>query len=293
MVINNFKTQVAALGTCNIDFLMKVPRFSRADDEVDVDHLKIFLGGSATNFALNISRMGVNVGIIARVGDDEYGQFASTKFLEEGVNIDRLMKISDTTGMAFIAVDEEGERSIYTVMGANAQFKLEESDVEYIKNSQILHLTGMYLEVVEEASKHANYLSLNPGTSLASYGMDCLSKILKRTNILFLNRKEVSLLTGEKYNTGARKLVEFGVSQVVVTCGRHGACLCTPDGIIHSPTSPINSLDTTGAGDAFAAGFIAGLVKNKPPEKCLQMGNELASSCVEMLGAVDLGHYQI
>jgi sugar/nucleoside kinase (ribokinase family) len=293
MVINKFKPQVAALGTCNIDFLMKVPRFSRADDEVDVEDLKIFLGGSASNFALNISRMGVNVGIIARIGDDEYGQFASTKFLQEGVNIDRLVEISDITGMAFIAVDKDGERSIYTVMGANAQFKLERSDIKYIKNAQILHLTGMYLEVVEEASKHAHYLSLSPGTSLASYGMDCLNKILKRTNILFLNRREVALLTGEEYKTGTRKLVEFGVDQVVVTCGRQGACLYTPDGIINSPTHPINSLDTTGAGDAFAAGFIAGLVKNKKPEKCLQMGNELASSCVEMLGAVDLGHYQI
>lgn len=292
MAMDNLNSQITALGTCNIDFLMKVPRFSRADDEVDVEDLKIFLGGSATNFALNLSRMGVKVGVIARIGDDEYGQFASSKLQKEGVNIERLVKVSDTTGMAFIAVDKEGERSIYTVMGANARFKLEKNDIESIKNSHIVHLTGMYWEVVEEVSKHADYLSLNPGTALVSYGMEKLGKILKRTNVLFLNRREVSLLTGDDYNTGARKLVEFGVSQVVVTCGRQGACLYTADEIIHSPTSTVNSLDTTGAGDAFAAGFIAGVVKNKKLEKCLQMGNELASSCVERLGAVDSGNYQ-
>ena len=66
--------------------------------------------------------------------------------------------------------------------------------LNHIKNSEILHITGMYIEVVEEASKHANLLSFNPGTLLSSYGMESLEKILKRTHILFLNKKEVTLL---------------------------------------------------------------------------------------------------
>lgn len=280
--------QVAALGTCNIDFIMKVPRFSEADDEVDVEKMTVTLGGSATNFAVGLSRMGVDVGIMARIGYDNFGEFVINKFEKEDVRTDRLLKISESTGMAFIAVDNKGERSIYTSMGANAQFKLEKEDVEYIKQSKLLHITGMYKEVVEEASKHAGLLSLNPGTALSSYGVDTLEKVIKRTKIIFLNKKEVTLLTGKDLEAGAKILLDMGVPMVVITCGRRGASLYTPEGKIHSTSTGAEALDTTGAGDAFAAGFIASFVKNEDVNKCLQMGNLLASNCVSELGAINV-----
>jgi sugar/nucleoside kinase (ribokinase family) len=280
--------EVAALGTCNVDFIMKVPRFSEADDEVDVEKMTVSLGGSASNFAVGLSRVGVDVGIIARVGYDNFGEFAAKKFEKESVKTDRLLKIPGSTGMAFIAVDREGERSIYASMGANAQFNLEKEDVEYIKNSKLLHITGMYKEVVEEASKHAHLLSLNPGTALSSYGIEDLEKVIKRAHMIFLNKKEVSLLTGEDFEEGAKTLVDMGVPLVVVTCGRHGANLYTPGGIIHSSPTEVEPLDTTGAGDAFAAGFVASFMKNKEMNKCLQMGNLLASTCVGKLGAINV-----
>lgn len=285
---NSTSLEVVALGTCNIDFIMKVPRFSVADDEVDVEDMAISLGGSASNFAVGLSRVGVNVGIIARVGNDQYGEFATRKFKMEGVKTQRLLKIQESTGLAFIAVDQKGERSIYTSMGANAKFKLEKEDIKYIKTSEILHITGMYHEVVDEASKFAKLLSINPGTALSSYGIESLNNIIKRAHIIFLNKKEVSLLTGEDYNKGAQTLVDMGVPNVVVTCGRKGATLYTPDGMIHSPSAEIKSLDTTGAGDAFAAGFIASFIKNKEAERCLQIGNLLASNCVNKLGPINV-----
>lgn len=281
---------VAALGTCNIDFLMKVPRFSGADDEVDIEKLKISLGGSASNFAVSLSRMDVDVGMMARVGDDNYGKFAALKLEKEGVRTDRVLKIHESTGMTFISVDPKGERSIYTSMGANAQFKLGKEDVNYIKQSKLLHLTGMYVEVVEEAAKHAQVLSLNPGTVLISYGMDDLKKIIKKAHILFLNKKEVSLLTRKDFHEGTEDLINMGIPIVVVTCGRQGASIYTSEEIYHSPSRKIESMDSTGAGDAFAAGFIAGFMEDEDLNKCLEMGNLSASSCVGKLGAVNIHH---
>lgn len=291
MVYNNeinLSNEVVALGTCNIDFIMKVPRFLRADDEVELEKLKVSLGGSASNFAVGLSRVGVDVGIMARIGDDYFGEFATIKFEKEGVKTERLLKIPEPTGMSFIAVDKEGERSIYTSMGANAKFKFEKEDIEYIKGSKLLHVTGMYKEVVEEAAKHAPLLSLNPGTLLSSYGIDALNKIIRRAHIIFLNKKEVSLLTGQDYQEGAKALVDMGVPNVVVTCGGKGANLYTPQGMIDSTPLETKSLDTTGAGDAFAAGFIAAFIKNKDRKKCLQLGNRLASACVGKLGAINV-----
>ena len=285
---NTSNVEVAALGTCNIDFIMKVPRFSMADDEVDVENMTVSLGGSASNFAVGVSRMNVNVGIIARVGHDQFGDFVTDKFKEEGVQTQRLLKIHQSTGMAFIAVDKKGERSIYASMGANAQFKLDKDDKKYIKSSSILHITGMYQEVVEKASKYAKFLSLNPGTVLSTYGIDSLYKIMERANIIFLNKKEITLLTGENLEEGSKLLIEMGIPMVVVTCGKRGANLYTSEGVIHSSPLEVKSIDTTGAGDAFAAGFIASFVKNQEIRQCLQFGNVMSSKCVGNLGAINI-----
>ncbi len=284
--MKNFDLDVVGLGTCNADFIMKVPRFVEADDEVDVKELLPSIGGSAANFAVGIARQGLKAGIMARIGKDHFGRLAVQKFRDERVDTGRLLRIDEKTGMAFIAVDNQGERAMYTFMGANAKFCLEKKDIKYIKSSKILHITGMYKEVVEEASKHANFLSLNPGTLLSSYGLETLDKIIKKAHIIFLNKKEVKILTGLNFNEGAQVLVDMGVPIVVVTCGKSGATVYDENNVITSPTAAVEAMDTTGAGDAFAAGFIASFVKDKKLEDCLKMGNVVASQCVGRLGAL-------
>lgn len=290
--MNNPSLDILALGTCNVDFLMNVPNFSGADDEVDIKNLSISLGGSATNFAVAVSRLGLNSGIMARIGRDHYGRYLASELKKEGVNTERLVLMDEKTGMAFIAIEPNGERSIYAFMGANSKFKLEKDDIKSIKSSEILHITGMYVEVVEEASKHANLLSLNPGTLLSSYGINALEKILERTHILFLNKKEVNLLTGKGCDEGAELLVETGVPLVVVTLGKDGSKVYSEEGQIYSPATELNVLDTTGAGDSFAAGFITAFYNKKEIEECLNQGNQSASICVTNLGALDVSKFR-
>jgi sugar/nucleoside kinase (ribokinase family) len=285
--MKNPKLDVLGLGTCNTDFLMNVSRFPDADDEVDIEKLRISLGGSAANFTVGVSRLGLNAGIMARIGQDQYGEYILSEFKREKIDTNRLLPIDEKTGMAFIAVEPEGERSIYTYMGANSKFKLEKEDIAYIKNSEILHVTGMYIEVVIEASKHANILSFNPGALLSSYGLDALEKILKKTDILFLNQKEVTILTDMDCNDGALELIENGVPLVVVTMGNKGAIVYTPSGQIQYPSHKLNVLDTTGAGDSFAAGFITAFYQKKGLNECLKAGNKSASSCVSKFGSLD------
>jgi len=231
------------------------------------------------------SKLGLNTGIMARIGKDNFGRFISSSFREENINTERLIPIDAKTGMAFIAVDPLGERSIYTHMGANSKFKLLKPDIELIERSEILHLTGMYIEVVEEASKHANMLSFNPGALLASFGMKALESVLDRTDILFLNEKEVGLLTREDYPLGARLLIDAGVKMVVVTLGRSGSKLFTKDHEIHQAANQVKPLDTTGAGDSFAAGFINGFFKKRELRNCLKEGNTSALECINKFGS--------
>ena len=111
---------------------------------------------------------------------------------------------------------------------------------------------------------------------------------MERANIIFLNKKEITLLTGENLEEGSKLLIEMGIPMVVVTCGKRGANLYTSEGVIHSSPLEVKSIDTTGAGDAFAAGFIASFVKNQEIRQCLQFGNVMASKCVGNLGAINI-----
>lgn len=286
------KLDILALGTCNIDFLMNVPRFAVADDEVDTEKLNVTLGGSAANFAVKISEMGLNTGIMARIGKDDYGRYISSQFKAKGINTQRLIALDEKTGMAFIAVDHMGERSIYTFMGANSKFELEKQDIDLIKRTEILHVTGMYIETVEEASKHAKILSLNPGSLLSSYGVKSLENIIERTDILFLNKKEVTLMTGMDYIEGAKLLIDMGVPMVVVTLGGQGSKLFTADDEIHQASTRVKATDTTGAGDSFAAGFINGYYRKKEFDDCLNEGNQSAFNCLTKFGPTDVTEYK-
>lgn len=282
---------VVGLGACNVDFLQMVPRFVQPDDEVEIKNLLLSVGGSASNFTVGLSRLNVNTGIIARIGRDYFGEVVVKEFEREGVNTECLLKTDIQTGKVFIAVEPHGERSMYTFIGANKKFKLQREDIEYINNSKILHITQMYKDVVLKASKHANILSFNPGAILSSFGINKLKEIIERTDILFLNEKEMNILTGMEIDDGASMLLDIGTKIVIVTCGKNGANLYTKKGLIHSPARKVKAIDTTGAGDSFAAGFIAAYVKEKKLNECLDFANIVASHCVEKLGALNTPEY--
>ncbi|MDD1763867.1 MAG: carbohydrate kinase family protein [Methanobacteriaceae archaeon] len=275
---------VAVLGTCNLDFISRVSSFAGADEEVNMDQLHQSVGGSAANSAVTLSDLGVKTGIMTRVGDDYGGNLIRQVLTGQRIGTERIISLDEPTGMTFIAVDNFGERSIYVHMGANAHFELLEEDKVYIEDAEVLHLTGMYREVVEEASQHAEILSFNPGMLLSSFGISKLKETISRADMLFLNQKETKMLTGMEPSVGAKFLVEMGVPMVVLTMGREGAALYTEKGIMVSPAMKTRVLDTTGAGDTFAAAFLACYLQGKDGEECLKQANRTASKQVEKWG---------
>jgi len=275
---------LSCLGTCNIDFVSRVPFFAQAEEEVNIEKMHICLGGSAFNFTSRVSSLGIKTAIMARVGEDCFGELFTTELNQLNVDTSQLLSVDAKTGLTFINIDDEAEKSLYSFTGANADFKLEKEDIKLIKNSNLLHITGMYLEVVEEASKHTEKLSFNPGPVTSSFGMEKLKNTLKRTQILFLNQKEVTLLTGMGWEEGSSFLVDLGIPMVVVTSGREGARLFTQKEVIFSPAKKVHTMDTTGAGDNFAAGFITSYIKGEEPEDCLKFANHIASLCVQKMG---------
>ncbi|MCK9151232.1 carbohydrate kinase family protein [Methanobacterium alcaliphilum] len=276
--------EIVSLGTCNMDFIMKVPDFVEVDGEMYIENLQTSPGGSAFNFSANMSKLGLPSGLITWIGNDYWGNIIQNDLKNRGINSKRLKKIEYPTGKAFISVDNSGKRSIYSFLGANEKLKLTPEDTEYIKSSEMLHLTGIYWEVAQKAAKYAKKLSFAPGALLSSYGIEKLKPVLQNTDILFLNEKEVEILTGNNIMEGSKLLIDEGVSAVIITQGANGATLFVENKEIHDPVGKAKVVDTTGAGDAFAAGFVAKWISNKPWVECLHFANDYAKKCVGKMG---------
>lgn len=269
-----------------MDFILKVPQFVEPDGEMYIEKVKKIPGGSGLNFAVKTTLNGLNTGLIAKIGKDHHGQMISHKLQQKGVDVSRVMKIDLPTGMSFISVDNHGKRSMYSYMGANEKLNLSKDDFEYISSAEILHLSGTYWEVAYAAAKHANTLSFAPGALLSTYGIDKLDPVLSKTEILFLNEKEVEILTGQDLDNGINFLIEYGIPLLVVTLGDRGSILFTKDEIFKCPAEKIKVVDTTGAGDAFAAGFISKLSSKKPLKSCLKFASKSAADCIGTLGGI-------
>lgn len=269
-----------------MDFILKVPHFVEPDSEMYIEEVNMLPGGSALNFAVNASLAGMDSGIIAKIGNDSNGEIIYRELSEKGVETSQIKRIDYSTGMAFISVDRTGKRSIYSFIGANEFLKLSIDDFEYIQSSQMTHISGTYWEVAYDAAKYANTLSFAPGALLSSFGMKKLDPVLSNTDILFLNEKEVEILTQLSYNNGIDSLLEKGIPLLVITLGDKGSILYTKTEKIKFSAVEGPVIDTTGAGDAFAAGFIVNWIKNQSLDTCLKEASISAANCIKKMGGI-------
>jgi len=277
---------IVSVGTANMDFILKVPSFVEPDSEMNIERLHISPGGSALNFAVHSARNGLVTGIIVMLGLDYFGDIIYSRLENEGVDIGCVSRVREGTGMTFVSVDERGRRSIYSFMGANKKLAIGKKEIDYISGANLVHLGGTYLEIAFPVAEHADVLSFAPGALLAAYGMSTLRPIFRNTDILFLNEHELKLLTGKSTQDGVNLLIDEGIPLIVITKGGKGAEVYTEKDMIKYKVEEVRALDTTGAGDAFAAGFIASWLRNKGLNECLKRGHECALKNLKRLGAI-------
>ena len=189
-------------------------------------------------------------------------------------------------------VDTKGERALYVAPGVNDTIILKEVNVDYVKRTRLLHLTSFVAQqalqcqkkLVEKLSDNIK-ISLDPGMLYASRGLASLKQLIKCTYIILPNEAELKLLTGEEYKEGAKILIDHGVQIVAVKRGRKGSYVT--NGQENYLIKPVKArvVDTTGAGDAWNAGFLFGLLKGKDLRECGWLGNFVASKSIGNMGA--------
>ncbi len=287
------KFDVVCFGALNMDRLYRVNEIAKAGEERSVLSFKESPGGSAANTAAGLAKLGVKTGYIGKVANDREGQILLDDFKNVGVNIDGIVVSQrGKSGAVMGFVDRKGERAMYLDPSVNDQLSFEEINVKYAGSAKFLHLTSFWgkkpfeaQEKLVEALPRTVKVALDPGDIYARKGLKPLTPLINRCFAVFPNESEIKLLTGKNHEEGSRALIEMGVSLVAVKLGAKG-CYVT-DGRESHLIKPyqVNVVDTTGAGDAFCAGFLYGLIRNKGLYECGKLGNFVASRCIRVAGA--------
>jgi ribokinase len=240
-----------------------------------------------------LARLGIQTGFLGKVGNDREGQLLLNDFKRENVNTKGVAaEANGMTGVVIGFIDLNGERALYVAPGVNDQISFEDIKLEYFKSLRLIHLTSFVgdspfksqIRLAQQLPRHIK-ISLDPGMLYAKRGLEQLKPLLKHVSVFLPNEAELRILTGLGCEDGSQELLSQGVEIVAVKRGTLG-CFIT-DGkvkyVIKSLT--VRAIDTTGAGDAWNAGFLYGLLGNKNLLECGQLANFVASRCVVKMGA--------
>jgi len=294
--------EIIGFGALNIDQIYSVSRIL-SDGEAPVTEFHLSPGGSAANTLYGLAKLGVSGGFVGVIGDDEAGRLILKDFGKVGINTGQIRVKQVKTGTTLCLADKRGRRAIYVSPGANSLLESDDIELDYIRKAEILHLSSFagerQLEIQKQLMERipaSVKVSFAPGSMYAARGLADLSAIIKSTHIIFLNRMELEELTGEEFQKGAQSCLRQGCQIVVVTLGEgikrkvnSAACYIVATGgqeyIIEAKRVKRVAGDTTGAGDAFAAGFLFGLMKGKNLEECGYLGHIVAQFSVARPGA--------
>lgn len=286
------KFDVLGFGALNVDRLYKVSRIAREDEESFVLDFQEAPGGSAANTVAGLAKLGLKTGYIGKVANDHEGKLLIKDFKREKVDTGGITIASTgRSGIATGYVDLNGQRALYVDPGVNDNLDFNEIDLEYARQTEILHLTSFVGEkpfkaqrkLVEELPKIK--ISLDPGEIYARKGLSTLEALIERSFVVFPNASEVRMLTGKEPKEGSEILIDEGAGIVAVKLGERGCYVTNGEASFQVEPYRTRAVDTTGAGDAFCAGFLYGLITRKDLHTCAKLGNFMASRCIQRIGA--------
>ncbi|BAI75141.1 fructokinase (plasmid) [Azospirillum sp. B510] len=236
-------------------------------------------GGAPANVAVGLARLGVRSAFMGRTAADGFGRFLAHALTNAGVDVSHLRRVSNTkTPVAFVSLDEEGEREFLFYGEPMAGFSTADLDLDAVAAARLLHSGSIglidpaareaSLLAVETARRQGRLVSFDANLRLALWPDRALAERLIRqgiatAGIVKLSDEELEFLTGgADPDSAGRTLWHDGLRLLVVTHGRNGCTFVTADASGHVPGLAATTIDTTGAGDAFVAALLAGILED-------------------------------
>ncbi|GHT72192.1 adenosine kinase [Bacteroidia bacterium] len=255
-------------------------------------HVKITTGGSIGNTCLALAHLGVPVGFTGKVGDDDYGKYYVREFENAGVSPHFIHVPGNPSGTAMDLITPDGQRTFGTYLGIAAEMQKSELSAEILHQYTHFYVEGYLVqnhELIEGALSLAKTMGLTTALDLASYNIveaerEFLQRLVDRyVDIVFANEEEAQALTGKPAKEAVEELGNK-VEIAVVKTGGKGSWIKANNETIYVPVEEIAPLDTTAAGDYYAAGFFYGLEKKKSLQQCAELGSLLAFEVIQVIG---------
>lgn len=282
---------VAVLGDVFVDIILRVPSYPPEGFDAMATRLSFRQGGSSTATACALSKLGCASRVIGRIGCDGFGDIVVKKLRECGIVVDKLQRDPDRpTGLTFVVVTDSGERTMFAYRGANDYLEVP----TVAEHCRWLHLSGYALlssyqrRAVEETFSRAVEagigVSIDIGVEPARSAADAIRILVPRADVVFPSRREAPLIyPGLNPFEAAHRMVSAGAGCVALKLGSDGSYVVTDRGGLYAKIPPfqVSIHDTTGAGDAFNAGFITGWLQGLSPVQCCILGNAVAAVVIE------------
>jgi len=249
-------------------------------------------GGSAANTIHGLAMLGAETGFIGSIGKDDTGDFFENDMKKAGVQT-FLTRRNSVTGTAVALISPGSERTFATHLGAAVELEAKDLIDEYFSNYNILYMEGYLIlnkELVETACLIARKYNMKIALDLASYNVvdakldDFKDIIEKYVDIVFANEEEAKSFTGLMPLDALNKIAEL-CEIAVIKVGKDGSLIKRGNEVVNIGTIPVQCIDTTGAGDLYASGFLYGYSMGLSLKSCGVFGSVLAGHVIEIVGA--------
>jgi sugar/nucleoside kinase (ribokinase family) len=271
----------------------------RPGELIATDKLILNIGGGAANTAVDLTTLGVPTAICARVGNDIFGRFATEVLKGHGVDC-KALSVDDraATSQTLIVNVKGQDRRFIHYGGANGHFIADDLDAVLTTPPRVLHI-GYFLilplleahalaERLKKARAAGTVVMLDVATPGPGDYLGPLATVLPHTDVFVPNCDEAELILGENDPViQARRFHEMGAQRVVITCGDRGVVSVSNEHSLRIGVYPISYVDGSGGGDAFNAGYIAGLLEGKSEIECLKLASAVGASCVRAVGTTE------
>ncbi|WP_373229445.1 ribokinase [Cohnella sp.] len=282
--------KIIVVGSINMDVVIRVPHIPTEGETIMASSVNYYGGGKGANQAIAVGRLGGDVSMIGRIGEDDYGKILYDNLVESGIHTQGIEYDADyPSGTAYINVSDSGENNIVVYSGANSRLDpVQIQSYEYLFDEADYCLIQM--EIPFETIEHVVRVCKTKGVKIIlnpAPAQPLPFTVLQGLYAIIPNESELDLLCPDpsSLEEKARSLFEFGVDNIIVTLGSKGSMLMNEDGIQYFGAIPVKSVDTTAAGDSFIGGLAVGLSEKKGIKEAIRFAAIVAGIAVSREGA--------